>query len=220
MLFEVLTRCKNIPNIDEVWCAVPTNGADDEVAQAALEANAFVFRGSEDDVLERYTETAAAACADIIMRVTSDCPLIDPYVCGNVLALLKEKNADYACNNLRHEWAHGLDCETFTIESLKQANKLAEAGFEREHVTPWIRNNSKLQREHLSAPSNDMTKFRWTVDTPEDLIFIRHVLPLLPEGKERFAYQTVCELLAETPEILQINSDNIGMSRPQSVSTT
>ncbi len=141
VLWHVLTRCQAIPGIDLVACATTQAAADIAIVREAERAGARVYRGSQADVLGRYQQAARSLGADVIMRVTGDCPLIDPDVCGKVLALRAETGADYACNNMPRSWPYGLDCEAFTANALFQAANTAKTSNEREHVTPWIRNN-------------------------------------------------------------------------------
>lgn len=136
VLAHVLERCLAICGIDVVCCAVPDGPADDRVAEEARRSGAEVFRGSETDVLDRYYRAAATFRLDVILRVTADCPLLDPGVCGDVLSLRSAAGADYVCNNLPPSWPHGLDCEAMTFAWLERAAHEASQPYEREHVTP------------------------------------------------------------------------------------
>ena len=172
-------RCMAIPGADTV-CVATTDGADcDPVAEEARRLGAEVFRGDERDVLGRYLGAAHAVGATTVMRVTSDCPLIDPNVCGAVLDLRQRTGADYASNNMPSSWPHGLDCEAFTTAALARAKDLAETTYDTEHVTPVLRSRPEFKTASLLGPGGAWERLRWTLDTADDLAFFQSLLPLL-----------------------------------------
>ncbi len=180
VLARVLERCAAIPGIRALCCATVEGAAGDPVAAEAERCGAAVFRGSEQDVLDRYFQSARWLGAQTVMRVTSDCPLIDPAVCGEVLALLAREGADYACNNSPPSWPHGLDCEVFTFAWLERAAREAERPSEREHVSPFIRNHPEARKANLAGPGEHTAGHRWTLDTGADLRFLRALFARLP----------------------------------------
>jgi spore coat polysaccharide biosynthesis protein SpsF (cytidylyltransferase family) len=206
ILAHVLNRCKAIRQADFVCCAVPDEHSSDVVAEEAIGAGVDVVRGPEQDVLARYMEAARATGADIILRVTSDCPLIDPVLCGRVIDLLLRENADHVCNNAPPSWPHGLDCAAFTRRALALACAEAREPYEREHVTPWIRLNPSFRRLNLRNGARDQAKIRWTVDYPEDLAFFqaleRFIRPF-PSIENR---EMLLALMTEDPELRAINA--------------
>ena len=147
---HVLRRCCEIPGIDRVILAVPTD-KNTPLMREALALGVTVARGSEHDVLGRYRK--AALGADIVMRVTGDCPLIDPEVCGRVLALM-EDGVDYVSNVMPRGFPKGLDCEVFTSEALERAHKEATDPKDREHVTLWMQRNLHCIRERMADREN------------------------------------------------------------------
>ncbi len=159
MIGEVLTRCKRIAGVDEVVCAIPA-GEDNLLVEASKYAS--VYQGSEHNVLGRYLGAAIEHDADVIMRVTGDCPLICPELCGDVLSVLKE--ADYASNVHPRTFPRGYDCEVFTMRLLLKANEHATLD-EREHVTPWMQKNAANQVNYASPWPLDG---RLTLDTEDD----------------------------------------------------
>ena len=136
------------------------------------------------------------------MRVTSDCPLIDPVQCGRVLRLVTEDVADYACNNMPRSWPHGLDCEAFTFAALELAAKSADQPDEREHVTPWLRNHPKLRKANVAGPGGTAAGQRWTLDFREDYEFFARLFRELPRWPVIATTDEVFAVLARHPGIL------------------
>lgn len=205
VLEHVLRRCQAIEGVDDVVCATVEGADGDPVAALAKDLDIAVFRGSERDVLARYHGAAHAVDAAIVMRVTSDCPLIDPEVCAAVLKLREEAEADYAANNMPPSWPHGLDCEAFTIEALDEAAATATAAEDHEHVTPWIRRNRAYHRVNLAGPGGELMAQRWTLDYPEDLAFLRAVYDRLPEGCAGRSWHAAADILSREPELSLLN---------------
>ena len=206
VLHHVLTRCAHIPGVSEVCCAIPDSAENESIAREADRAGAVVFRGKENDVLDRYYRAAEAMHADVVLRVTSDCPLIDPKICGAVLNLFYKRKADYATNNMPPSWPHGLDCEVFSFKSLHDAASLAKNSDEREHVTPWIRNNVDLNRVNFPSHVDGLANYRWTLDYVEDMMFFRAVFDSLQADKnECHDMDDILRVLRNRPEIAEIN---------------
>jgi spore coat polysaccharide biosynthesis protein SpsF (cytidylyltransferase family) len=205
-LQHVLDRCRAIRGIDLVVCAVPDEAASDQIEQIADRCSVVTFRGPEKNVLDRYLGAAKAVNADVIMRVTSDCPLIDPDICANVLALLTRSNADYACNNMPRSFPHGLDCEAFTSSVLEFAAAEASEPGDYEHVTPWLRRSSQIRRENFSSGNSELASNRWTLDYPEDLEFFRALSRVCP-GFSTARMEEILVALKRYPEIVSINRD-------------
>ncbi|WP_431854534.1 cytidylyltransferase domain-containing protein [Azospirillum sp.] len=204
-LGQVLRRCAAIPGIDGVCCAIPDTPGHEPIAAEARRHGASVHAGPEDDVLARYHGAAVRERADMVLRVTSDCPLIDPQVCGAVLALRRDAGADFAANNTPPSWPHGLDCEAMTMEALdRAAAAAARPGPEREHVTPWIRTAPGLTRVDLAGPGGALVGERWTLDYPEDLDFLRALFAVLP--REDAGWREIVATLDAHPEIRAINA--------------
>lgn len=205
VLARVLERCRDIPNVDAVVCAVPDEDASAPLEAVATQCGAATFRGSEMDVLARYLGAARAIGADIVVRVTSDCPLIDPDICGRVLDLRAAENADYASNVTPRSFPQGLDCEVFTLGALEIAKSATADVYDREHVTPWLRHSLQLKRANLASGRPQLGFMRWTLDYPEDLDFFRAVFAELPLGSGA-RMDDVLAVLAARPYIAEINS--------------
>lgn len=206
VLSHVLERCQKIASVDEVCCATTTKPEDDVVADEATRCGAWVFRGSENDVLDRYYQAAQTIDARVVMRITSDCPLIDPEICEAVFTLLGETGADYACNNRPREWPHGLDCEAFTDIWLKRAAGEARRPSEREHVTPYIRNHPEAKKVMLKGPGGSCTGHRWTLDTPADQQFLQILFDRLPDGHEAWNWRVPLAIVEADPALAKINA--------------
>lgn len=183
VLDEVIKRCRAIPGVMLTCVAVPDSAVNDDVARRAAAAGARVVRGPEHDVLARYGAAARQLDADVILRVTSDCPLIDPNVAGQVLAAREDASSDYAANNqLPRGWPHGLDCEAMTRAALERALRSATTPYDREHVTPWLRQADDIRRSWIAGPGGGAAEWRWTLDLPEDYAFLSATFDRLPSG--------------------------------------
>lgn len=208
-----LERCAAISNVDAVVCAIPEGAADDPVADEARRVGAMVVRGSGPDVLARYAKAAREVGAQTVMRVTSDCPFIDPEVAGAVRDLLADAGADYACNNLPPLWPHGLDCDVFPAALLLEADAKAREPYEREHVTPWLRAHPKLKKACLTGPGQGFERMRWTLDYAEDLLFFRAVAEALGHGDRTAGWREIASVCRADPRLLAINARRIDEAR-------
>lgn len=205
-LKRVLDRCARVPGADVVVCAVPDTDDSDPVAREAAKAGAAVVRGSEKDVLARYAKAATHVGADTVMRVTSDCPFIDPALCGRVLTLFEETGADYASNTMPASWPHGLDCEVFPARLLHWADRLAALPAEREHVTPWLREHEGFMRAALVGPGGDIARMRWTLDYAEDYAFMCAVYHALGDRAAAASAAEIAALVMRRPDIPALNA--------------
>jgi len=196
-LAHVLRRCSAIPGIDQVVCATVTGPAGDPIAALADRREATVFRGVASDALAHYHAAAMAVGAGIVLRVTSDCPLIDPQICGELLRLRLAEDADYAANNMPPSWPQGLDCEAFTVESLNDAKEIASDPADRRQVTPWIRRNRAFRRVNLAGPGGDLIEQRWMLAEPGDLSFLRAVYARI--SADNAGWREVAGLVAREP---------------------
>jgi len=170
MVEIVLSRCLSA-GADEVVLAVPDH--DLELAAVARAMGIRVSYGPEDDVLARYVWAARASKADIIMRITADCPLIEPKVMSAVLNVVKRGGVDYCSNVMPRSFEKGLDCEAFTRWALELAGKKATTKYDREHVTTWIQRNKRLNKINVESGEPGRADINWSVDTAEDLEVVR-----------------------------------------------
>jgi len=205
VLAHVLSRAKAVDGVDAVCCATTTDEADDAVAAEAAKVGCLVYRGSASDVLDRYIKAADMLGASIIMRITCDCPLLDPFVCAELIRLQQIRQADYAANNFTASWPHGLDCEIFTLAALLQAGAAGRAPYDREHVTPWMRRSLNLIKANLEGPGGDAATLRWTLDYPEDLTFLE-ALARKCDLNSVMRWQDIAAVIAANPDLDSINS--------------
>ena len=213
VLAHVLARCAAVPGIDGVFCATTDLAEDDGVAEEAARQGVSVYRGSAEDVLARYGGAARAAKADVVLRVTGDCPAVDPEICGALLSLRAQTGAGYAANNMPASWPHGLDCEAFTRKTLEAADANASRAFEREHVSPWMREKDGIPRVNLEAPQGLPAEARWTLDYPEDYAFFEALFARLPRGRQGYAMAAVLDILAAHPQIAELNRSRHGATK-------
>jgi spore coat polysaccharide biosynthesis protein SpsF len=206
MLIRVIERVKKAARVDELVVATSNLAGDDAIVACCSPVNVVCFRGSDSDVLDRFTMAAHSASADVIVRITSDCPLIDSEVIDHVIDrfLASAPPVDYASNKIPQSFPRGLDTEVFTRGSLERAWRDARERYQRTHVTPYIYEHPGVFRLLSVTSETDRADWRWTVDTVEDLRFVRGIYSRLgAEGT--FTWRDVVELLEREPSLADIN---------------
>ncbi|HET6279925.1 MAG TPA: aminotransferase class III-fold pyridoxal phosphate-dependent enzyme [Polyangia bacterium] len=207
MLEQVVARARRARRIDQVVVATTVSAKDDSVDALCRRAGIAVFRGSEDDVLDRYYHAAVAASADVIVRITSDCPFIDPVVIDRVVDEYLSRGFDYVANNFRYTYPQGLDVEVFSFAALERAWREATLPAEREHVTPYIRSGARFRIGEVANPDDlSQRNLRWTVDEPADMEFARAVYARLDGGSNAFGMGEILALLAREPSLGAMNA--------------
>jgi spore coat polysaccharide biosynthesis protein SpsF (cytidylyltransferase family) len=201
----VLDRTSAIQGIDQVVLATTSLARERPLIQLAKTCAIEVFAGSEVDVLDRYYRTALAFSADTIVRITADCPLLDPKVSERVVAAFCSGAYDYVSNVHPPTFPDGLDTEVFSFVALERAWREGALASEREHVTPYIWKNPSKFRIFNVANDRDLSSLRWTVDEPADLEFVRAVYSHLSVKASVFGMQEVLGLLSDHPELQRIN---------------
>ena len=193
--------------IDEIVVAIPHGKENDVIADTIKEYNdkIIIARGSEDDVLDRYYKAAVQTNADVVIRITSDCPLIDPVVIDQVIKQFLDNDCDYCSNSLTRTYPRGLDTEVFSFKALEEAWNEAKKDYEREHVTPYIIENLDKFKLLNVANDIDLSHLRWTLDTKEDFELINAVYKRIFPKKQLFLMDDVLELLGKEPELIEIN---------------
>ncbi len=204
MLERVVRRVRRAARVDAVVVATSTETGDDPIVAECDRLEIATFRGSETDVLDRYHQAARAVDARAVTRITADCPLIDPGLIDQVVAVFRARRPDYASNTLERTFPRGLDVEVFTIDALERAWREAKQPYERSHVTPFIHQQpGRFTLESITTRPN-LGRHRWTVDTPEDLALVRALYRRLG-GNDRFGWREVIELLEREPELAAAN---------------
>lgn len=201
MLWQVVQRVRRAKKVDKVVVATTNRAADDPIADYCKTEGIACFRGNEMDVLDRFYQAAKAYAADVVVRITSDCPLIDPVVIDRVVARFELGDCDYASNAVHYTYPDGLDTEVFSFAALERAWREACKPSDREHVTSYHLGSGKFRIASVeSEVPVSPTKFRWTVDHPEDLEFVRKIYENFSSSPE-FGFQEVFALLKERPEL-------------------
>ncbi|WP_338751613.1 glycosyltransferase family protein [Bacillus sp. FJAT-52991] len=202
-----LERVKRSKLIDEIVVATTSKSSDDVIVNLCEELGIHTYRGSEDDVLSRYYEAATVYKADVVVRLTSDCPIIDPEVIDQVVRVyLNHQGAvDYVSNTLKRTFPRGMDTEVFSYQALEQAYQQANLYRDREHVTAYFYTNpEKYQLKNVKS-SNNSSRHRWTVDTEEDFELITKIISNLYPLKSSFTLRDALDLLEEHKEWSKIN---------------
>ena len=213
MLARVVSRCRQATMVDQVVIATSDDPSDDAIENYCLAQGYPCFRGSLHDVLDRYYQAARQFEASIIVRITADCPLIDPAVIDQVVSALiggeQESKLDFVANRLPPPWKRsypiGLDVEVCTFSALERAWKEAKEAHQREHVMPYLYEQEGRFQVLVLNHIPDYGDLRWTVDTPEDLALIRQIYSRF-DGGDGFSWMDVIELFQHEPALAEINA--------------
>ncbi len=204
MLWHVVNRLSRSQSIQQLLVATSDKSADDSIVQFCKQEGIACYRGSESDVLDRYYQAAREHPVDIVVRITADCPMIDPQVVDKVVHRFLNGELDYVSNVLHRTYPDGLDTEVFSFKALEQAWREAEKESEREHVTPYLR-GGKFRVANVENDLQLAGPMRWTVDEPSDLEFVRRIFSGF-RGKENFGMKDVLEYLHMNPVVQELNS--------------
>jgi len=207
MLKILLQRVSRVSEINQIVVATTTEPADRVIADACTEWGYGTFRGSETDVLDRFYQAARLLSPEAVIRITSDCPLIEPTLISEMIQdFRKQISVDYLTNTLPpRTFPRGLDTEIFTFAALKRAWEEASGEGFREHVTPYFYKNPKEFVCKGFFSKKDYSHFRWTVDTPEDYELIKRIYEAF--GRFDFSWLEVIELLKKHPEWSDLNAN-------------
>lgn len=209
LLEHMIERVRAFKKAHKVIVATTQNPKDDAVADIANQLKTDYYRGSEENVLSRFYDAAKKFKATNIIRITADCPLIDPVIADKMFDHFLKDQLDYLSNTLKPTFPDGLDVEIFTFGALETAFQNAVKPSEREHVTPYIWGNPQIFRlGHFSNPE-DLSHLRWTVDTETDLEFIREIYKQLYQPGRLFLMGDILQLLAKDPALAKINEGQI-----------
>ena len=206
MLARVVRRVERARLVDQVVIATSTALGDEAIVAECERLGVESFRGDEQDVLDRYYRAAAHFRAPVVVRITSDCPLIEPEVVDEVIAAFRAARPDYASNTLERSYPRGLDTEVMSLEALARAWAEAPEPYHWIHVTPYFYQNPELFTLLSVRQARDDSRQRWTVDTAGDLAFVRQVYERLGSGDD-VHWQDVLDLLEREPELMALNRD-------------
>lgn len=207
VLAHLLARVSAITGIDEVCLAIPEGADQDPLAKLAGEVpGVTLVRGPEQDVLARFVRAIEATGADIVVRVTSDCPFADPRIASGILALKRETGFGYVRNSFESGLPQGLDIEVIDAAALLQAAESNPDDYEREHVTPYLWRRPDLFPVLMVDHRPDRRNWRFTLDTPADYEFAKAVYGRLYAADPLFGYKEITALLAREPQLLSLNA--------------
>ena len=201
----LLDRLKNSKRMTKIILATSTNQENDELVSYVQGLGFDVWRGSEEDVLERFFFAAKKYAADTVVRVTGDCPLIDVKICDRLVDEFTKHQVDYAF--LAPSFAEGLDCEVLKTTALEKCHQHAKLASEREHVTPYIRNHKDQFKLFCMDNREDHSGYRVVVDEPEDLAMLEILFndfykKIHPQG----SFDEIKAYLDQHPELIRMNS--------------
>lgn len=209
ILHHEIDRLKKCKEIDEIVIATTDKKDDDKIVNEAKKLSVKYFRGSENDVLSRFYYAAKENNADIIVRVTSDCPCIDFEILDKMLIYFKdkykEKQIDYLSNTINRTYPRGYDIEIFTFSALEKSYINAEKEYEREHVTPYIYDKTNNFLKLSFENKDDYSEYRVTLDTIEDFIVIKNIFENLYYKNPYFKLNDVVQYLNNNLHIVDIN---------------
>lgn len=205
VLARVVHRLWRAVLAQQVVVATSVSEGDDAVASECDRLGVECFRGSEHDVLDRYYRCAQHCAADAVVRITSDCPLVDSELLDLTVRAFVNNPCDYASNALVLTYPRGLDVEVFTMPALRHAWHEAKRAYEREHVTPYLYENPERFRLLSLTADADYSQYRWTLDTAEDLELLRAIYSSF-RNRDDFGWREVLPLMQDEPQLAKINA--------------
>ncbi len=210
MLVHVVERTRRAKSVDQVVVATTIDPADDAIEALCRSRGYPVFRGSLHDVLDRFYQAALAYQAQTVVRITADCPLIDPDLIDETVAAFYRERVDFACNRLpppfHRTYPIGLDVEVVSFDALERAWKEATAGHDREHVLPYLYEVPGRFRIYQLNYARDLGSLRWTVDTPPDLDLVRSIFAHFA-GRDHFSWLDTLDFVERNPDLAALNAN-------------
>lgn len=206
-LLRVIERVQLSKMVDEVMVITSIDKSNLPILRLCADNGVRVGIGSEEDVLDRYYQTARLLKPEYIIRITGDCPLVDPEIIDMAISLMNE-DTDYCGNPTSATFADGLDVEIIKYSALERSWKEAKHTFEREHVTQYIiRHQELFNYKDFTSPIGYFGNQRWTVDEPEDFEFVNEIYKhfIIEEDREYFGYKDVLDYINNNPQLVRIN---------------
>ena len=205
MIFYVIDRVKQIKSVEQIILATTQEKNDKILIEIAKQNSIGIFAGDSMDVLNRDYQCALQNNADPIIRITGDCPLIDPDIVEEMLEFYLKNNYDYISNRINPKYPDGLDVEIYSFKTLQMVEQNAKLSSERSLVTTYITKNPKIFKIFSYENQEDLSGHRWTVDEQNDLEFVRKIYSIM-KPKTNFSMNEIIEILVKNPELLKINS--------------
>lgn len=206
VLEHVINRVRRAKTIDEAVVVTTVQKEDLKIVKLASSLGVRVLCGSENDVLDRYYQAARLLEAQHVVRITADCPVMDPKIIDQVVNHYFDCKADYCSNVLSSTFPDGMDVEIFSFEALTSAWKDARLTSEREHVTPYIRNNARMFKVVGLESPVDLGSHRWTLDEKKDYLFLKKLFNGLYRKNSYFGMNDILKFLKENPKLVNINA--------------
>ena len=203
MIYYLISRLKLSKKINQIVLATTENSLDDNLVEFVSSIGVDIFRGRENNVLDRFYNAAKKFKADIVIRITADCPLIDPYLVDKMIEDFNPRDDDYLSNALIPSFPDGLDCEIFSFEALEKAWKEAKKPHELEHVTPYIYESEKFKIRNYKF-HQDLSHHRWTVDEELDYLVIKNIFEYF-HPKINFDFKEILNLFELKPNLFKHN---------------
>lgn len=207
VLGYILERIAGCQKLEKVIVATTNKGDEGDIVSCAKEFCAGIFQGSEEDVLDRYYQAAKKFDCDTIVRITSDCPFVDPVIVDGIIGFYQSGNYDYVSNTNPPTFPDGLDVEVFSFDALERSWKMAKSSVDREHVNCYILDRPSDFRIGNYKNDVDYSHYRWTLDEERDLIFVSAVTSLLYKEGPVFLMEDILSLLERNPDLVKINQN-------------
>jgi spore coat polysaccharide biosynthesis protein SpsF (cytidylyltransferase family) len=225
ILWHIVNRLKFSKYINNIVISTSTSRSDDKIELFAKGNNIDFFRGSENDVLDRVYKTALKFSADTILRITGDCPCVDPFLIDNLIKMFETQKYDYVAiatgagviNVKENKFPDGLDAEYFSFETLKNTWENAKSPIDREHVTPYMWKVKGRFRNGTLYSKNDYSNIRLTLDHKEDLNLIKKIYDALYEKDRCFNLKDIIKLIESNPNLVEMNKKFIGKEKYEEI---
>lgn len=209
MLEHLVRRLKAVPSIDAIVLATTVNAADAPLVELGGRLGISVFRGDENDVMQRVIDAAASAGADVVVEITGDCPIIDPEIVEQTIRMFKTHQADYVSNAHVRSYPDGMDTQVFTLDTLKRSAQMTDDPLDHEHVTLHIRNHPEMfTHVHLVAPPEiHWPELGLTLDERSDYELLKKIIEHFDAHNPLFSCLDAVRFLRQFPEFAEINKD-------------
>ncbi|MEK7173291.1 MAG: glycosyltransferase family protein [Patescibacteria group bacterium] len=205
LLEHLIERVKRVKHLDKIVVATTTKKEDEAIVKIAQKTKVEYFQGSNEDVLDRYYQAAKKFKADIVVRITGDCPLLDPEIVDTTINLFLKTKCDYVSNTHPPTFPDGMDVEVFSFRALERSWLEAKLISEREHVTLYVRNHPEIFRCGNVLHTKDISSLRLTVDEPSDFKLIKKIFQHLYPRKHFFGFKDILKYLESFPRLLLVN---------------